>query len=342
MIPSIAYADHTPEDLPTSARGIWEPVARRAVEAMPKPLRLMAGYHLGWWDAAGAEYAAARGKAIRPAVVLAAAAACGGDESAAGVAAAAAELFHNFTLVHDDVMDADATRRGRPTVWRVWGVGNAILVGDALHAGATQLLAQTLPPASAAAAVARLADTAIELCRGQYEDCAFERVAAVGVDDYMRMAMGKTGTLVGCAAALGAVCAGADSATVAAMDAFGRRLGVAFQITDDILGIWGDPAVTGKPTGSDLARRKQSLPIVLALAAGTKQAAEFERWYRSTDLVSPAEIAAATTLLDTMNIRAATLEWARSFTRSATEALPDPAAAAGLLALADLAVHRTR
>ena len=194
------------------------------------------------------------------------------------------ELVHNFTLLHDDVMDRDTTRRHRPTAWTVFGDADAILAGDALQALALRLLAEDPHPASRPAA-ARLADCVIELCEGQQADTALERRAPgeVTLDEVLAMAEAKTGALLGCACALGGLYAGAADEDVAALDAFGRQAGLAFQLIDDVIGIWGDPSRTGKPAGADLAARKKSLPVVAALASGTPAAAELAALYARPD-----------------------------------------------------------
>jgi len=245
-------------------RDAVEPVLRAAVETLPGRLRAISAYHLGWEDADGAAVDGNGGKLLRPGLVLAAATAVGGErvtEPAVVAVAAAVELAHNFTLLHDDVIDRDHTRRHRPTAWTVFGAENAILAGDAMLALALRL--------AGGEAAGRLAECVIEICDGQYEDCAFEQRDDVTLEECLAMAGKKTGALLGCACALGALAMRADPLTVAAMDLFGREIGMAFQLTDDLLGIWGDPAVTGKPVGSDLSARKKSLPVVAALSAGS-------------------------------------------------------------------------
>src|SRR5262249_8401048 len=148
-------------------------------------------------------------------------------------AAAAVELMHNFSLLHDDVMDGDANRRGRPTVWSVWGGANAIVLGDALHALAAHVLAELPEETVARNALARLEKACWELCFGQFEDCAFEQRDIVTVEEYLEMAGGKTAALMGCACALGALSAGAEEETVLALERFGYELGLAFQFVDD-------------------------------------------------------------------------------------------------------------
>lgn len=232
------------------ARVSVDPELRRAVQSLPGSMRRVARYHFGWEDAHGVPATGNAGKAIRPALVLAAVAALGGRESAAVRAAAAVELVHNFTLLHDDVMDRDATRRHRATAWTVFGVPDAILAGDAMQALAQQLLAEDPHPASAAAS-ARLASCVVELCAGQHTDTEMEgrRPEEVTLDEVLAMAEAKTGALLGCACAMGALYAGAGEEDVEALDAFGREAGLAFQLIDDVIGIWGTPAARASRPG---------------------------------------------------------------------------------------------
>lgn len=338
MVESISAAtSHRATEILASVRAMCDPVLREAVSSLPEPLCLMGGYHLGWWDAEGTATPQPGGKALRPALTVCAAVACGATPRAALAAAAAVELVHNFTLLHDDVMDADQIRRGRPAVWAVWGVPDAMLLGDALHALAGRILVTGLPGRTATAAVARLESAVIEMCHGQHKDCRFRSGGHVDVEEYARMAMGKTGALMGCACALGAVCAQADLATVSAMDTFGRELGMAFQFVDDLIGIWGDPQVTGKPT-SDLARHTMSLPVVSALGSGTAAAAELATMYdRDPESM---DIARAAALVESAGGRQNTQQLADHRVRAAIAALADPAAAADLMALAGLVSRR--
>jgi geranylgeranyl diphosphate synthase type I len=328
------------------ARAEVDPVLRAALGSLPGPMRRIALYHFGWEQADGSPAEGGSGKAIRPALVLAAAAALGGPEARAGAAraAAAVELVHNFTLLHDDVMDRDATRRHRPTAWTVFGDADAILAGDTLQALALRLLAQDPHPASPAAA-ARLADCVIELCAGQHADKALEQCAPaeVTLDGVLAMAEAKTGALLGSACAIGGLYAGASDEEVAALDGFGREAGLAFQLIDDVIGIWGDPSRTGKPVGADLAARKKSLPVVAALTSGTPAAAELAGLY-----ARPGEKGDLDHIALTVE-RAGGRDWAQGqaadrMARAMQElarAVPDPEAAGGLLALAEFVTRRT-
>ncbi|KPI02722.1 Dimethylallyltranstransferase [Actinobacteria bacterium OK074] len=329
-------------------RAVVDPELRRAIDSLPGSMRRVALYHFGWEHADGTPAAGNAGKAIRPALVLTAAAALGGPESAAVRAAAAVELVHNFTLLHDDVMDRDTTRRHRPTAWTVFGDADAILAGDALQALAGRLLAEDPHPAAAAAA-ARVAACVIELCAGQQADTAMERRTPeeVTLDEVLAMAEAKTGALLGCACALGALYAGAPEEDVEALDAFGRQAGLAFQLIDDVIGIWGDPSRTGKPAGADLVARKKSLPVMAALSSGTPAAAELAELYGAPydKAGGPEELERTVLAVE----RAGGRDWAQAQAadrmgeamHELSRAVPDPAAAGGLLALAEFVTRRS-
>lgn len=241
------------------------PLVRESIERFLPPASLplyqMTRYHLGV-DGGGA------GKALRPALCLLTCLGLGGTAEAALPAATALEYVHNFSLVHDDIQDGDQQRRGRPTVWARWGVAQGINVGDALFALSFRTLAAApLPGRRIAAAVQTLAARALEMIEGQHLDLAFEERSAVSLDDYCAMAAAKTGALLACAFELGALCAGAADDIVARLSTAGRNLGLAFQVTDDCLGLWGDRRRTGKAVGADVLRRKKTFPVVWALAA---------------------------------------------------------------------------
>jgi geranylgeranyl diphosphate synthase type I len=206
-------------------------------------------------------------------------------------------------LLHDDLMDGDVARRHRTTVWALYGAPAAILVGDAMLALATQVLLEG-DSAHGVAAARLLGSATQDLIRGQFDDIGFERRRDVSVAACMRMAAGKTGALLGCSAAIGAVLAGAPSATVDALSRFGSELGLAFQLVDDLIGIWGDPSVTGKPVGSDLRARKKSLPVTWAIANGGATATELRSWMATPGPDSDTDIAHASALVEAAGARA--------------------------------------
>ncbi|WP_280408326.1 polyprenyl synthetase family protein [Nocardia brasiliensis] len=322
------------------ARRQCELPLRAAVGTLPEPLNLMAAYHLGWCDAEGNPTDDGWGKGLRAALVFGAASACGVTPESVAPAAVAVELVHNFTLVHDDVMDGDRQRRARATVWTIWGVPQAICLGDALHALAIRTLTAALPGAVGVEATALLESAIVALCRGQSNDCLFETRSNVRAEDYLTMAAGKTGALTGCATALGALCAGARASTVAEFEAFGRELGLAFQLIDDILGIWGDPATTGKPAGGDLLRRKRSYPVVAALASGTAAAIELDKLYRSSKPMTMTDVARAAAAVQAAGGKRTARLQAEERVSAALAALPNPHRAADLLTLVKFAVNR--
>nr|WP_051722319.1 polyprenyl synthetase family protein [Streptomyces albus] len=250
-------------------RSLVRPVLAEAVGRLHPWVGEMAAYSFGWCEAGGAPASASGGKGVRQALAVLGAEAAGAPGRAGVAAAVAVELVHTFSLLHDDIMDGDAERRGRPTVWKAYGTGPAVLAGDALFALAVETLA-TQP--AGAGAVRTLSATLGDLLRGQADDLLFARRPWTGPDrvrpgEYRAMAEHKTGALLGCSAALGAVLGGAGPETAATLDRAGRHLGVAFQIIDDVLGIWGDPQVTGKPVHGDLRERKKTLPVLLALGS---------------------------------------------------------------------------
>ncbi|MCW2912658.1 MAG: Geranylgeranyl pyrophosphate synthase-like protein [Actinomycetia bacterium] len=287
--------DRSAHEVLAWSRSVVEPALREAVDTLPDSMRHIAGYHFGWWDEHGRPAGADGGKTIRPALALLAAEAAGGVHAPAIPVAAAVELVHNFSLLHDDVMDGDPTRRRRPTAWSVFGTSAAILVGDALLALAFDVLAGSGHPAAQAGT--RMLSAAVQaLVDGQIADMVFEERADVGMPECLAMAERKTGALLGCACALGASFGGGGPGQIKRLRGFGEQLGVAFQFVDDLLGIWGDPAVTGKPIYSDLHNRKKSLPVVAALTSGTAAGDELtglyhrERPLPDADLVHMAEL----------------------------------------------------
>lgn len=231
----------------------------------------MMRYHLGWADERLQPTDAPTGKRLRPLVALLVAEALGSPAApptAVVPVAAALELLHNFTLVHDDIEDGDATRHHRPTVWSIWGEAQGINAGDGMHVIATLALLDAqqagLEPGCMLRLARRFAEASLVITEGQHLDLAFTDAPDVSVEEYLDMVERKSAALIGCAAAMGADAVGAPLGTVEAMQAFGIAVGLGFQVRDDVLGMWGAPGVTGKPT-SDLVRRKRTLPLLRAL-----------------------------------------------------------------------------
>ncbi|XCW06857.1 polyprenyl synthetase family protein [Streptomyces sp. HUAS MG47] len=288
----------------------------------------MAAYALGWADTAGnPDPGGSEGKGVRQALTVLGAEAVGADGRDAVPGAVAVELVHTFSLLHDDIMDADTLRRQRPAVWKAYGTGPAVLAGDALLAQAVTVLAEA-PNPRAAAAVRHLCRTLNALVSGQAQDLRFEHrpwngPGAVGPEQYRSMAEHKTGALLGSAIALGAILGGAPDETVTALERAGRHLGLAFQAVDDILGIWGDPAVTGKPTHGDLRQRKKTYPILTALADSGRAAHELAALLDSPQRIDGEAAGRAAALVEEAGGRAATRDEARRHLDTAHRTLRD-------------------
>jgi geranylgeranyl diphosphate synthase type I len=294
----------TPRGL-AEARRLVEPSLRAAVDRLDPATRNMTGYHFGWWEADGSPATADGGKSVRSLLALLGARAVGADPAVALPGAVAVELVHNSSLVHDDLIDADTERRHRKTVWAVWGAPSAILVGDALLVLAQEVLAEE-PTGGAAARL--LAVATRELIRGQVEDMAYAGRPEVALPAVLAMADAKTAALLSASAAIGAALADALPDQVAALAGYGRHLGLAFQLVDDVLGIWGEPAVTGKPLMADLRSRKTSLPVARVIELGGPTGAEVARWLIGDGSDTDTELARVAALLEQAGGRA----WARS------------------------------
>jgi geranylgeranyl diphosphate synthase type I len=324
------------------ARAYAQPALREAVGRLDPTCRLVASYHLGWCDTDGRPAEGGGGKAVRPALAMLAAEAVGRPVSTALPGAVAVELVHNFSLLHDDLLDGDKERRHRPTAWAVWGPATAILTGDALLALGHEVLLESGSPGAPRAAW-MLATTTRELTRGQTQDIAFETRADVTLDECLAMAAAKTGSLLAASAAIGGLLAGAPPPTVEALRTFGTEFGLAFQLVDDVLGIWGDPAVTGKPVHSDLRARKKSLPVTYAFGQGIADPA-FADWLGGAGEADPSGVGGVADLLEAAGAREWALDEARRRMVAAEQALCavdlDPVARAELLALARFVVDR--
>jgi geranylgeranyl diphosphate synthase type I len=272
------------------ARDLVTPALRESEARLAPPMRRIAEYHLGWRDAEGAEFEGGGGKALRPALVLLSAQAARADPKRALPAAVGVELVHNFSLLHDDVMDGDDQRRHRPTAWRVFGMPAAILAGDALLTLAIEIARTECEPAFAGEVVGCLDAAVQRLIVGQSSDVDFEARSDVLLEECLSMAADKTGALMRCACSIGAIAVGAEKDVTSTLGEFGEHLGLAFQLVDDLLGIWGSPESTGKPALSDLRSKKKSVPVVVALNSQTTEASELADVYLRSEPVAEEEL----------------------------------------------------
>lgn len=284
-------------------------------------INLMARYHLGWIDEHGRPGEFDRGKGFRSTLCLLTCEAITGDHLPALPAAAALDLIHNFTLVHDDVMDRDVLRRGRPSVWKLWGIEQAINAGDIIHALAFAALTEFSDSSTASRATRLLADTCVTIVEGQSADLEFEQRDDVTVDEYMDMISRKSAALIAASMRLGALAARAPASVEIGLASLGQAMGIAFQIRDDMLGTWGDPDVTGKPVGGDLRRKKKTLPVLalqrLADDRGRAQLSEF----LSADNPTDAQIETVLGLMEEFRVRDDVGRLADNYTDRARQAL---------------------
>lgn len=307
-----AYRDRYLPLLEAEMRAALETEGRTA------PFYDMMRYHMGWLDADLRPVQAPAGKRLRPLLCMLICEAVGGKVEHALPAAAAIELVHNFSLIHDDIEDDSDTRRHRTTVWKLWGMPHGINCGDGMFSAALLRLAylteRGVTPERALRAQRVMLETCLKLTEGQYLDMEFERQMGVELDDYLWMIGRKTAALIACATRLGALLGGANEQVVDAYARFGENLGLAFQVIDDILGIWGQEDETGKSAQTDILTRKKTLPIVYVLHDPELKSL-YARELRKEDVEPVMEI------LERHGARAYAAQQARAFSTRALEAL---------------------
>ena len=263
---------------------------------------------------------AAGGKRVRPQLAMIACQLFGGNEEDVLPAALALEVFHNFTLLHDDVMDKADVRRGRPTVHMKWNENTAILSGDQMLIEAYKLLSGV--PADKLPEVLRLFNKmATEICEGQQYDVDFESQSHVTIDEYLNMIRLKTSVLLATALQIGAYVAGADTPTQEALYQFGIAVGLAFQIQDDILDVWGDPKTFGKAVGGDISRNKKTFVYLEAMRRLGDEANTLESWYSQVPEDNTEKIAAVKAIFEQLRVREACEAVVAQYTQTALEIL---------------------
>lgn len=281
---------------------------------------------------------AAGGKRVRPQLAMIACGIFGGNEQEVAPAAMALEVFHNFTLLHDDVMDKAEVRRGRPTVHIQWNENTAILSGDQMMIEAYKLLAEV--PESKLHKVLRLFnEMATEICEGQQYDVDFESQEHVTIEEYLKMIRLKTSVLLATALQIGSYLAGANEAQQEALYQFGINVGLAFQIQDDILDVWGDPKTFGKAVGGDISCNKKTYVYLTAQQlADAELAEELYQWYGSVLDDNTEKIAAVKGIFGQLNVRATCEAVVEDYTQKALlilDTLPQNAATEQLRQLAN-------
>ena len=335
--------ERTASEILAETKTLVDPQIERRLDGLHPTMRGIARYHFGWQDADGRpDPNGGGGKALRPALAVLGARAVGadGDEQAVLDAAAAVELIHNFSLLHDDIMDGDRTRRHRPTAWTVFGENQTLLAGCALQTLAFEVLAEHSPTA-----VPALGAMVQALIAGQSEDLELAGNESATVEQCLHRVVGKTASLISASASLGARAYGADPERVRLLAEFGHHLGVAFQLVDDMLGIWGETDTTGKPVAADLAARKRSAPVIAALESGSEAGGQLRAVLAQEEELTAADLVRAADLVERAGGRSWTRDRADLHTREALARLdrlaPPPRALADLAEVTRFLLSRT-
>ncbi|MCD4687205.1 MAG: polyprenyl synthetase family protein [Anaerolineae bacterium] len=280
----------------------------RAVRAEQQPVAPLLweiiDYQFGWDADTQAAGKNVTGKRIRPVLMALVAQAVCGDYAHVLPAGTALEIIHNFTLIHDDVMDQSQTRRHHPAVWTRWGTTQAINAGDGLFALSNltmaRLLQHDIPAAKVVEAGCALSQATLWTCEGQILDIGFETRTTVSPDEYITMISHKTGTLIEAAAYIGALLSTDDDAVITGYKTFARHLGVAFQVRDDYLDVWGDKTKLGKP-GTDIREKKKAYPFLVTLErAAENDRATLHQIY-AQDTVSDADVQTVLAIMARVN-----------------------------------------
>jgi len=276
----------------------------------------MMRYHLGWLDENLKPVERHRGKRFRPTLCLLAYHSLAGVYDKALPAAAAIELIHNFSLIHDDIEDGDETRRGKPTLWKLFGIEHAINAGDGMHVlanlAALRLAEVNVSPDKVVKVMRILNNTVMELCEGQYLDMSFEKKMEVKLEQYLEMIYKKTAALIEASLWIGSLLATENREKIEHFKNFGRNIGLAFQIVDDIIGIWSEK--TGKPKASDIRNKKKTLPVIYAMEkADEDKKKRLQEIYSKKDRLSNKEVAEVLEILEETGAKDYAMKLAREY-----------------------------
>lgn len=285
------------------------------------------------------------GKRLRPYMVIRSCQIVGGKNSNAMNAASAVEMVHNFSLVHDDIMDNDEMRHGVPTVHKKYGMPLAILAGDVLFSKAFQIISDSkLSPSATTQLVSRLAKACVDICEGQLLDVKMADEKKIPSQaEYITMIGKKTAALFDVSCAMGAICASNKPKDVSNLSSFGRNLGIAFQITDDLIGVMGDPKITKKPVGNDLREGKKSLPILMAIKLAKGKEREIILKAFGNSKVSKKDLSKAVEVIRSLGIEESVRKQAQKYSEKAEKSLSkySGSAKSELIALLDFVVKRS-
>lgn len=277
----------------------------------------MIAHHMGWNN--DPSYKSNKGKRLRPLLLLLVHQAAGGNFKDVIPLASAVEILHNFSLIHDDIEDNSKERRGRPAVWAIWGIPQAINIGDAMFTMATismLRLKDTIPPQILVQAINVFHQACLHLTQGQFLDINFESQDSISIENYLHMIGGKTAALIKACCEIGAITANVPDKIATLYSEYGFNLGLAFQMIDDYLGIWGDPAKTGKSVASDLINRKKTLPILYGLSHSDIFT---EKW--NSIQIDEKNVTELADLLKDLGAQKYTLDLAKNYTEQALLAL---------------------
>jgi geranylgeranyl diphosphate synthase type I len=290
----------------TSYRNAVRVELEKVIDSCHPALGNILRYHMGWQDGQGHPCDRESGKFIRSTLCLLSCQAVGGETSQVMPAAAAVELIHNFSLIHDDIEDASYERHHRPTVWKLWGQSQAINAGDAMftlaYLALLRLKEKGIADEKIASSAKMLSLACSELCEGQYLDVEYENRLDITVEDYLDMAAKKTAALLAVSTSLGAYLGSEDSELVDFFHLFGKELGIAYQICDDILGIWGVEESVGKSI-SDISQRKKTLPVVYGLRNSEGEARKSLEKLYSQKSIEGEDITEVMEILDNLGAR---------------------------------------
>jgi geranylgeranyl diphosphate synthase type I len=338
------------EELLNRHLGMVDEEIKKVFETRTHPAQLydMMKYHLGWLDEDLRKVEQYRGKRFRPTLCLLVYNSLSGVYDKALPAAAAIELIHNFSLIHDDIEDMDEERRHKATVWKLWGISQAINVGDGMHVlanlAALRLADIGVTSEKVVEVMKILNETIITLCEGQYLDMSFEERLDITIDMYLDMIRRKTAALVEASAWIGATLATEDESRIESFRNFGRSIGLAFQIIDDIIGIWEKAEQTGKPKASDIRNRKKTLPILYSMEMASEEDRKLLRELYSRPHLTDEEVEQVLGILEASGAYEFSRKMAEDYEKEALAALQKTGiredAMADIKALAEFLIRR--
>jgi geranylgeranyl diphosphate synthase type I len=282
---------------------------------------------MGWTNLSGDVVIGKEGKGLRPSLCLFTCEAVGGSVNDAMPAAVALEFIHNFSLIHDDIQDRDEFRHGRETLWKIWGIPKALMAGNVLKVLSDhclmQLVTRDIGFNRVICVVEMLTEACLTMIEGQSLDISYEGNYAVSIEEYFNMISRKTGALIQCSMEVGATIGTEDHNLIHSLRDIGASLGTMFQIRDDVLGIWGDQHLTGKPVGADIKRKKESFPLVYSLTKATKKQRELLFQIYNKEEIDDQDTHRVLDLMEDIGVRRRAYELTLDYHKAAKKSLKD-------------------